>query len=317
MATQVQTEQFNMFQTTSDQVNMNSPIFFAIPGFKERFNEFGIYLQQLFQLNEERNTDGSGASKKLIQSRQKLVNTAYSISSKVTAYALSAGNQTLLNEMNYTKSDLKKSSYQNLVSQGEVIHKRALGLMTELTGYHVTQAMLDDFRTLLDDCRKSIPAARESINKKASSGKSMNQLIKANLLLLDDMDTLAEVIRDSDPTIYEAYKKARKIVGLPTHRKAVVGTITNAGGTEALKGASIVFYLNGDTMKAASAANGTEKPVLTKKTAKKGGFRVNSLPEGMYRVEVIKTGYQTQVLTVAISASETTKLVVKMEKDKY
>ncbi|HEY4785044.1 MAG TPA: carboxypeptidase-like regulatory domain-containing protein [Bacteroidales bacterium] len=317
MATKVQAEQFNMFQTVSDQVDANLDVFTVIPGFKERYNTFGVNLKQLFQLNKERNTDNSGPSKKLKQVRRKLIDIAYSVSSKLTAYALAVADQTLMSEVNFTKTDLVRSSYQNLVSRGEVILKSATVLIDSLTAYKVTQPMLDQFREVLDELRKSIPATRQSINQKEASGKSIVQLIKTNQALLKEMDTLAKVIRESDPAIYTAYKKARKIVSLPTRQLIAMGRITEAGGTAPVKGARILFYRIDKTpnnVLTDDGAAGSEKPILIKKSAKQGGFKVASLPEGMYRVEIVKTGYQTKVLIIAISHAETAKIEVELEK---
>ena len=316
MATQVQAVQLNMFQTVNDHVDINLAVFSVIPGFKERYDKFTAYLGQLFELNKEVTTDGSGISEKQKQNWTKLIENAFSISSKLKAYALSAGDQTLMSEVNFSKTDLKSSTYQNLVSHGELIENRASALISKLATCNITQIMLDDLKALLAECRKSIPAVRENINKKSTSGISMSQLIKTNQLLLEEMDTLVEVIHESNATIYTGYKKARKSVALPTRHSSVIGKITSAGGTVPMKGATITFYLNGDTTKTAAAANGTavsEKPVLVKTSAKQGGFMVSSLPEGMYRVEIKKPGFQVKTLTIAVSSTDTAKFAVDLE----
>jgi len=316
MATQFQVEQLNMFQTVENQVDTNSVILFAIPGFKAKYTEFKVYLIQLFQLNEEHTTDGSGASSALKQLRLKLINTSFSIGSKVAAYARFIGDQLLLSEVNFTKTDLRARNYQNLVSAGEIIYDRANALISSLTDHKITAVMLTDYKALLDECRKAIPSPRISINKKASTGKSMSQLIRASVLLLEDMDAYIEVIHESNTVIFEAYKRARKINKLPSKRQAVVGKITEASSNSPIKGATISFYSYSDdqTLKAAANGNVNPRPMLVKRSAARGGFKVNSLPDGMYRVEIKRTGFKTVTSIVAVSLAETTKMAAGMEK---
>jgi hypothetical protein len=55
-------------------------------------------------------------------------------------------------------------------------------------------------------------------------------------------------------------------------------------------------------------------PVLVKKTARLGGFKVKKMKAGMYHLTLSKPGYASQTATLAVADGEMSVLNVPMQK---
>lgn len=303
MATQTQASQINMFQNVDQFVTLNNVILLALPGFENVHELFKANLEQIYVMNENSNADISGSSNLLKGLKGKLTETTFSIGSKVLAYAINTGNEILKAEVDYSISDLEKNSFQNLVSISEVIYNRALANTANLTTYKITATVLQDFRKLIDDFRNAIPQTRTDIHSRMYSNQSLAGLIRENNEILAKEDALIRIVRESNPDLYVGFKLARKVVSMPTRHYACVGRVMDHSTQMGIKGALILFYQNSNA-----------KPILEKRSYAKGGFLINNLPEGVYKVTIERPGYVTQTLTIPVSSSQATKLVVEMER---
>jgi len=312
MITLEQSSKITMYQTITDTIKLYLVLFTGIPGFKVRFEAFTANLLLLFKQSQEKEHVIT-ATPQLKKLRKQLIDAAHSISSKALAYGVNVKNELIISENKISKRALNNSTHQNLVTKCELIYTRAFALKTELLVYLVTEDMFTLFRELIDEFRASIPAPRENKNQISETIKTMDQLFKANNQLLLEMDQLAEILIESQPATYRAYKAARKVVKTAKRIKSVTGKITELGTNLPLKGVTIAFYANGQELKAAENSN--IKPIVVKKSAKKGGFIDSTLTDGSYLAKVMRTGYKPQSITVVIRSGETTRLMVEMEKE--
>ncbi|MCX6236497.1 MAG: hypothetical protein NTY07_02880 [Bacteroidia bacterium] len=122
---------------------------------------------------------------------------------------------------------------------------------------------------------------------------------------LMQIDALIEILRNSDPNTYKAYKLARKTIDYGTRSIAVRGKIIDAITKEGVKGV-IIGFLNADGTSLVSP--------IVKKTADKGGFNVKSLAEGIYKLKLTKVGYVDQMITITVTSEELCNIKVEMSK---
>jgi len=100
--------------------------------------------------------------------------------------------------------------------------------------------------------------------------------------------------------MYALYKDTR-VVLYRSRSLAGMCRVTDAASTKAVAGATLTFTQD-------------EVPVLKKRSAKGGGCRIKSLPNGTYTLTVSRPGYTTQTLTVQISNTKQTTINVALEK---
>jgi len=118
------------------------------------------------------------------------------------------------------------------------------------------------------------------------------------------------------PNFYNGYKSVRRLIASGRSKLAVKGLVTDLASGEPLRMALLTFVPEGNGSMAIPATPGnTPTPVLVKKTARKGGFVIKSLPAGKYSVSCSKTGYAGQTATLTVVESELSQLSVQLTKN--
>ena len=129
----------------------------------------------------------------------------------------------------------------------------------------------------------------------------INKGISEADVAIDNLDTLVEMLRFSNPVFYTDYKATRMIIDAPSIALAVKGMLVDGN---AVKGVDITFM----------DKNNNHVVVLKKKTAEKGGFTVKSIPEGEYGLMIGKTGYISQTMDILVNNTETTVINIEIIK---
>jgi hypothetical protein len=248
-------------------------------------------------------------TKKLL--RDVLTAQAVDISRRVVAYATNVNNRTLLSLVNYSESDLKKSSDQKLVSSCQVVHDNAIANVAALPAYGVTEATLTTLQTAINSFNESIPLVRVDTTDSSKVTKQLTDLFKTLSANWDKLDTLVEMVRTSEPSFYSNYQNARRIVETGTSSLLLKIKVINAqtGAPEA--NVTLTLIPTNGLLKAAGA-NG--KSSIVKKTAAGGSSNYKSLADGTYTLEAVKPGFKTITETVSVVNGEMTLLEISMEK---
>lgn len=251
--------------------------------------------------NLQLNTSGVAGNKK--QQRQLLEITTEDASNKVQAYAKFTNNTVLTTEVKFKMSTLQHVSDLELVNSSKVVYKKIAENLEALSPYSLTAETQTAYKELIDAYEVAIPKGREIAVDKKSTKQQLNQAFEAAADAVDNIDTLVEIVKLTEPGFYAGYKETRKVVSAASGSLAAQGTVLDAASGLAVAGATLTFRLNGD-----------DEPVLVKQSADKGGFKIKSLDEGVYNVTVTKIGYQTQILQLTVSSTELSGLEVRLVK---
>ncbi len=309
----------SMYLASKDYLTTNAAIVTPLPNYSGFFTAFQGYITQIQTYAEQQQFDKTGIAESKGQLRSTLVMLAADTSRKITAYAKFANNQVLMKETKYTESDLNRIADTALRDATQGIYDRAQANLAALATYGVTAATQTSLQNAITAFITSIPKPRLGIADKKQTTIQLANLFKQADAALENIDTLVEIVRLSQPNFYKGYKAVRKIVEMGTGSLALRGLVTDAATGEPLKGVTINFCPECVEPTQKAAANGMnaakEEVVLTKKTAEKGGFNIKSLPEGVYKVTIKKNGYQDQVVTVAVTDGEMGDLNVELNKN--
>jgi hypothetical protein len=233
-------------------------------------------------------------------------------SRRLTAMAMYVNNQILLKEIKYNESELKRKSDTSLRDIAQGVYDRAQTNLTALANYGVTAATQTALQTAINSFVASIPKPRLGIADKKQSTMQLTNFFKIADLALDNIDTLVEIVKNSQPVFYSGYKMSRKLIKTGTGTLAVKGLITDAVSKQPIKGVYVSFTLDGAAgiLKSTKAAD-----TIIKKTADKGRFNIKNLQAGLYIVTIKKTGYAEQTKTIVVSDGELTELNVQLYKN--
>ena len=301
----------NMYLVVRDYMTANGTILTPLPNFATNETAFQNAITQIQESGEQQNFDKTGIAGSKSQLKQSLVTLAADSSRKLTAFAKFTSNQTLLSEINYSESDLKRRADTNLKNAAQGIYDRAQPIIDSLATYGITTTTQAALLNAINAFNTAIPKPRLGITAKKQSTAQLASLFKTADTALENIDTAVEIVRLTQVNFYNGYKTARKIVLTGGNSVSVKGIVTDASTGEPIKLATLKFSANGTSAKL-KALNGNGD--LSKKTAEKGGFMIKTLGEGTYQVTITKPGYHEQTVTVNVSNGEMNVLDIKLDK---
>ena len=301
-----QKNKLSMYLVMRDYMTTNATILAALPNFATNQTAFLNAIIQIQASDEQQNFNKTGIAAGKSQLKQTVVTLAADSSRKLTAYAKFTGNLTLLSEINYTESDLKKCRSTNLRDTAQGIYDRAQPIVASLATYGITAATQTALLNAINAFHAAIPKPRLGITEKKQSTTQIAALFKTADAALENIDIAVEIVRLTQVNFYNGYKTARKLVLTGGGSVSVKGNVTDASTDEPLKSAHLKFKNTGSPARLNAG--------LTKQTADKGGFMIRTLAEGSYQVTITKPGYKEQTVTVNVSTGEMSILDIKLDK---
>lgn len=298
-----QESKLSMYLASSDFMGDNVAILDPLPNFQESYRGFQDTIAQIQQRGKLQNFSKTGIAVTKNELKQELTTLAVDTARKITAYAKFSKNNTLLEEVNYSESDLKRCADTNLCSVAQGIYDRAETSIDALAAYGVTPETQSALASAINSFNASIPKPRLGIAEKKLSTEQLVRLFKTADTYLGNIDTLVEIVRLSQVDFYNGYRAARKLVQTGNGSLALKGTVTDAQNGEPLKGVTLRFV----------SSDGIEP--FEKVTAEKGGFIAKAIPEGTYQVTASKEGFKEKVMTISVVDGEMTKMDLKLEKN--
>lgn len=308
----IQESKLSMYFVVNDYLTTNATFTTPLPNYAGFFTTFKNSISSIQTYAEQQNFDKKGIALSKSQLKNTLVMLVADNSRRLTAMAMYVNNQILLKEIKYNESELKRKSDTSLRDIAQGVYDRAQTNLTALANYGVTAATQTALQTAINSFVASIPKPRLGIADKKQSTMQLTNFFKIADLALDNIDTLVEIVKNSQPVFYSGYKMSRKLIKTGTGTLAVKGLITDAVSKQPIKGVYVSFTLDGAAgiLKSTKAAD-----TIIKKTADKGRFNIKNLQAGLYIVTIKKTGYAEQTKTIVVSDGELTELNVQLYKN--
>jgi hypothetical protein len=288
----------------------NPTITAGLPNFANYFTVIQTTNTQIQAAQVQQEADKSGDTEAKKVAKTSLITQAMDVSRRVVAYATNVGNNALLALVNYTESDLKRSSDTKLISSCQVIRDSANANVAALATYGVTAAILTALQASITNFSATIPKVRVDSTDKGESTKLLAGLFKTLVSNWAKIDTLVEMVRTAQPNFYAEYKLVRKVIVQGTGSLALKVQANDAQSGEALANVSLTLTPASTALRAAS----TSQKTAVKKTAKGGGANYKGLADGEYTVVAKKPGFKDVTTTVSVVNGEFTVLEIRMEK---
>jgi hypothetical protein len=295
-----QSSMYSMQRRTSDLLKKNESLTSRLPTFTVLRSSFDANIKQIGTLGQQQEADISGLRKQKEDLRMALTQKDLDISRRVVAFAKITKDPVLAKKAYYTETNLMKSSDNEFISACLVIYAAAENNLAVLSDYGVTEEILSSLKATIDEFKSVVDTPKEGYTEKKQATDQLAKLFADQATLLDNMDVLIEMLKDTQPAFYAEYQDTRKVT-YHTGSITVKGMATEAATGEPLSGVTMSFALDGEVK-------------MEKVTAAAGGFTIKSMEEGTYTVTASRLGYVTQTLTVNVLDDEMNTVEVAMVK---
>jgi len=279
------------------------------PEFTHRFTAFQSNIKQIQLIAESQKDVKTGLAKDKKELRNNLITLASDNSRKVYAFADNTNNKTLMDEVNFSISDLGRKTDVALKDYAEILLKKAEANIGSLATYGITPETQKVLSGLIAAYDSSLAGPRVGISVKSQATKELGVLFNSSDTILEKMDNILGIIQLTQVKFSNGYKSVRKMVDTNTGNLALKAKAIDLASGEPVKG--VLFTFKPDRAKSAGTGGNGE---LTKKTADKGSFHIKNMQPGMYRVIVRKPGYKEKEVSVSIADGERSDLKVELEK---
>lgn len=279
----------------------SSDFFAALPVMAELIVEIETNLNEIDSYKEQQATDITGLRKQKDNYRKTALQKAVEISHTIQVYAKKTGNEVLANEIYYTESTLKNMSDNDLDTTLAVIYKSTDANKDKLASYGITPMKITDFKAAADAFKVAIGTPKGGTLGRKQSTDQLTVLFDAEMSTIDDVDSMMDGFKFSNPALYNEYQNNRKINYI-SGSLMVNASITDAETGTGLPGVKMEFMLD-------------QTLVLEKTTGVAGGMNVKSLAPGIYIVKLSKIGYVTQQVQLNVAGDKLVTLNVSMAKE--
>jgi len=270
-----------------------------LPEFPATFTELRNTLSQIKLIDEQQKNVRTGITKDKRDIKNTLITLAAENSGKIFAFARVSNNKSLMDEVNFSLSELTRMTDVGLRTYAEALYKKAELILELLAKYGITAETQKKYAETLAAYNNSITKPRVSIAEKREATKELTILFHTADSLISKLDAIIGIIRYNEAKFYNGYRTVRKLVNTNSRVIALKAVANDIKTSEPLKGVLFTFKSNGTT--------------ITKKTADKGSFHIRNMSAGTYEVVVKKEGYKEKVVTVSINDGERSELKVELE----
>ncbi len=173
----------------------NATITATLPNYAGYYTTVQTTIAQILAAKVQQEADKSGDTKTKKLLRTSLITQTIDVGRRVVAYATYVNNNALLALVNYTESDLKRSSDSNLVSICQVVRDNANANVAALATYGVTAAIITTLQTTITSFNATIPKGRVDTTDSGEATLLLATLFKTLATTWDKIDILVEMVR--------------------------------------------------------------------------------------------------------------------------
>jgi multidrug efflux pump subunit AcrA (membrane-fusion protein) len=258
----LQEARLNMYQVIKTHGDDNAAVVAAIPAFRAAFDDFKAKIAEIVAADQQKSTILTGIAADKAQLKQALCRQAANIAGAIFAFAATTSNNELKQQMNVSPSKLLKTSDNQLAARCQHIHDAGIANLEALADYGINPALLTALQNAIRDYADTAPKTRTARSHRKAIGGSLRELFKeADAILVDRMDTLIGLLKESHPEFAATYQAARIIIDPSTTTTQLKGIVTNQADGAPIKGAAVTITETAQTTITDAAGEYSFKPV--------------------------------------------------------
>lgn len=202
-----------MYKVVRNWLRNNRTTVENLPGFTATFDEFSGILDTIAELDKDKTTATGGYTKTKAEARALLEKQMTEMIRILKVYATFNNNQFMLNDIDFTESQLLRSSEQVLLVRSKKAVEHAEAVLTEAESYDLTAQRLEALRTSSRQFDERQTTVRNAVVNRKDSGEQLEaRMDEADDLLKGKLDLLMELAQNTHPELYNQYKASRVII---------------------------------------------------------------------------------------------------------
>jgi hypothetical protein len=207
-----QTNQFRMFLTTQSYLDANVTLWSGIPRVVSYKNMLDEIIARI-QAKNESTQQGVGVTQQKEQLREAIGIKASMLSGVLQVIATEQNNTDLAIAVKMTQSDIARFRESELGAAVKNIISKANENLETLAEFGITQDVITELSTSVDDFNVLIGQPRTILSQKYAALKNIEELFdEGNSLLKLQIDNSMLLFRISQTEFYKGYQNARTII---------------------------------------------------------------------------------------------------------
>ena len=297
------TKQLNWFRMSKSVIKVLEQyilIVNTLPALLAAYNLCKMIIQQIETIMQQQSMSIKGITAGKNESKKSLAHLANYIAAAVYAYASTANNMVLIQEMKFSKSGLMRMSDEELPQAALGIYDRAGANLAALADYGVDANLMQIFQQTIATYSSLVENPVAARSHSSTNTKLLEQnLAKLRDVLINRIDKTMEILQDSQTELYLTFKSARKIID--SGRRHTSGALQP---TDVKTGSVAVNVYDADTGQPIEGANikVVDKDIELE-TDEDGQAYGDQIPAGSYDIEIRFPGYETGKI-IAIEVPE-------------
>lgn len=206
---------YTMYRQVLTLLEKNLPVLETIPNFKPAIEEFRVVYDNIAAADTEYGNATGGKLTDFELAEEKMTAALAEAVKYLKVVAKSAGNNELLDKVDYSPREFQRMRDSNLSVTALMIADTVAANIAVLQGYNYTAANLEKLRALVNDFTLKLNAKEESYTGKPNLKTRIKDLFAAaDELLKNKIDFLADLFEETNPEFYNNYYSARVVKNL-------------------------------------------------------------------------------------------------------
>jgi hypothetical protein len=202
-----------MFKVVHDWLNSNIAHLEKLPGFTETFNEYTSILDMIVELDKNQTTITSGITKTKGEGREQLETQITEMGRILKVHAMFNNNQILLNDIDFTESQLSRSSEQLLLVRAAKIAEHGTAVQEQAEALGLIPERLDNLNAAIRTFEEHQSIVRSAIVNRKDFGEQLDaRMDEIDDLLKSKINFLMDFSQNMQPELYNQYKASGMII---------------------------------------------------------------------------------------------------------
>ncbi len=208
----IQSNQFRMFLTTQSYLDNNASVWGTIPRVVNYKNMLDEIISRIHSKTESSVLD-VGVSQKKDQLKDVIANKVSMLSGILQIIAAEQNDMDLVKAIKVNKSDITRLKESDVDAIVKNVTTKAAGKVELLADFGVTQDVITELNTSVDDFNVLIGKPRTILSQKFAALSNIEELFEeGNHILKLKMDHTVAIFKELQSEFYVGYQSARTII---------------------------------------------------------------------------------------------------------
>lgn len=288
-----------MVEVVIAHLDGNPSVWAALPAYVTHVTALKTKRDALVPYLNKQAAKTTGVTKDKQKLKVLAIQQALTTAGNIEVYATDNNDNTLYDNMHFSKSKLLAIPDTELTIKLQAIHDIAASLLISMANYGNTTASLMDFQTRINGYQQAVPKPRNTLVQRKTATLNIAQTFKETNYILKKLDKLSLNFATTDPDFLSEYSNSRQIINYAHHKTRLEISINTTADKPIVK-AAIVIILGDDIG-------------INAKTNSEGIALFTDIARGEYALTANADGYPTYTENgIKVQAGKTTHHSIKL-----